>query len=398
MKPNNNAILVAFMIILVAGTGIVVANQLRELPQRQPSLADPVNVTQVSTIMPASPGASSAGTPFPVNLTEDVAVAQAREAYSSWYTIAAVNLTDRYPGKILYEFSLIPKDRFYHNNLTVYINAATGDPYNPLEELAGITIDQAKARARDEFPQWHVDRVKMMYHDGSNYNRAWSFDLYHNDERLVQGGLNPDTGELAWYAIGIRRNGRPETPSVSMESAEKTAMFEIRKRNGDLPVTLSQSRYDPLGMPGEKIAGVYVFVYNRVIRDVPCDSDGIVISVDSVAGTVDEYRKSWSLPENAVAVSSQPVITKAAAIKTVETEAAKIYPASAAGLKIVSADLRWKDFHNPDKIVPAPGSIPLAWKVRFDDESIRAQQWPNPATGWVDAQSGTLIDMYYRHQ
>jgi hypothetical protein len=150
-------------------------------------------------------------------------------------------------------------------------------------------------------------------------------------------------------------------------------------------------------MPGEKIAGKYVFVYKRVIRDVPCDSDGLTLVVDSVAGNVVEYRKSWSLPENAVASSAKPEITKDAAIKTVQQEAMRIYPTSAASLRIVSAELRWKNYHNPDKVVPAPGSIPLVWKVQFDDETLRAQQWPSPATGWVDAQTGTLQDMYYRH-
>jgi hypothetical protein len=150
-------------------------------------------------------------------------------------------------------------------------------------------------------------------------------------------------------------------------------------------------------MPGAKIAGVYVFVYKRIISDVPCDSDGLTLVVDSVAGTVVEYRKSWNLPENAVASLSEPAISKDAAIKTVQQEAMKIYPASAASLRILSAELRWKDHHNPDKIVPGSGSIPLAWKVQFDDEVIRAQQWPNPGTGWVDAQNGTLLEMYYRH-
>jgi hypothetical protein len=191
--------------------------------------------------------------------------------------------------------------------------------------------------------------------------------------------------------------GRPENPSITIDAAQQVADREIDERNGVIPVVLSDSRLDPLGMPGEKVAGRYVFVYHRVIQNVPCDSDGFTIVVDSVAGKVIEYRKSWSLPENAVAASSKPAITKDAAIKTVAQEAAAIYPASTSSREIVSAELRWKDFHNPDKIVPMPGSIPLAWKVQFDDETIRAQQWPNPATGWVDAQNGTLLDMYYRH-
>jgi hypothetical protein len=183
-----------------------------------------------------------------------------------------------------------------------------------------------------------------------------------------------------------------------MDAAQQTADREIRERNGDIPVVQVDARLDPLGMPGEKIAGKYVFVYRRVIRGVPCDSDGIVVTVDSVAGNVVNYHKSWSLPEDAVALSAEPAISRDAAITTVQQEAEKIYPTSAAGLKIVSAELRWKDFHNPDKITPAPGSIPLAWKVQFDDETIRAQQYPNPETGWVDARNGTLLYLHYYHR
>ncbi|MDD1689751.1 MAG: hypothetical protein LUQ66_03735 [Methanoregula sp.] len=400
MELKKNPILIACVIIcIVVGTGIVFVLQSHntaaehQLPANQ-TIGTPVPPV-ASTPQTIHPPDSS----LSAKITRDEATARMQEEYpSSMYTIDHSNLTDRYSGKTLYEFAIVPAESSrYEKNTTVFIDAETGDLYSPLQETAGITIEQAKLRARQAFPAWTIDRVRIKYIDGTQYVRSWEFYLYKDDKELVHGSLDADTGELSTYAIGVTRMGRPENPSITIDAAQQVADREIEERNGVIPVVLSDSRLDPLGMPGEKIAGRYVFVYNRVIRNVPCDSDGFTIVVDSVAGNVIEYRKSWSLPENAVAASSNPAITKDAAIKTVEQEAATIYPASTASLKIVSAELRWKDFHNPDKVVPAPGSIPLAWKVQFDDEFIRAQQWPNPATGWVDAQNGTLMDMYYRH-
>lgn len=397
---KKNPIVIACIITcIVIGTGIVItllqsqdAAAEHQLPANQ-NVGTPVPpiVSTPQTIHPSD-------IPLPVTITRDEATARVQEEYSMGYSIDHINLTDRYSGKTLYEFAMVPAESsLYEKNRTVFIDAGTGDLYSPLQEKAGITIEQAKLRARQAFPTWTVDRVRIKYIDGTRYDRSWEFYLYKDDKELVHGSLDADTGELSTYAIGVTRMGRPENPSITIDAAQQVADREIKERNGVIPILLSDSRLDPLGMPGEKIAGRYVFVYNRVIQNVPCDSDGFTIVVDSVAGNVIEYRKSWSLPENAVAASSKPATTKDAAIKTVEQEAATIYPASTASLKIVSAELRWKDFHNPDKIVPAPGTIPLAWKVQFDDETIRAQQWPNPATGWVDAQSGILMDMYYRH-
>jgi hypothetical protein len=408
MEQRKNVVLVLAVIIVMIGISIILAEQFsvadssRETPGTDGASIPALPVTAISV----STMAVATGT---MTKTPDVTISrqQAQALLDEWemdegvihgYFVAGVSLTDRYPGKILYEFSLVPDNTsIRETNATLFIDAETGDPYNPLQDKAGITIEQAKAKARGAFPELSADRVRIRFNDGSQYMRSWAFELMKGEEKLVEGGLDADTGELSSYFIGITRLDRPETPSVTMDAAQQTADREIRERNGDISIVLVDARLDPLGMPGEKIAGQYVFVYNRIIRGVPCDSDGFTITVDSVAGNVVNYHKSWSLPEDAVALPAEPAITKDAAIKTVEQEAVKIYPASTASLKILSADLRWKDFHNPDKVTPAPGSIPLAWKVQFEDETIRGWQWPVPANGWVDAKTGTLLDLYYRH-
>jgi hypothetical protein len=219
------------------------------------------------------------------------------EDYPMYYSIAAINLTDRFPGKLLYEFILVPtSDSPFHSNQTAYVNAASGDLYSPMQDKAGITIDEAKVRARLSFPQWTIDRVQMKYNDGIRYTRSWEFHLYSGDEELVHGALSPDDGVLDWYALnGPTRFGRPATPVVSMDTAEKTARAEVQNRTGNSLIGLIQSRYDDLGMPGANIAGQYVFLYSN---DRPgrktCENDGFTVVVDSVSGKVQEYWRTWT--------------------------------------------------------------------------------------------------------
>jgi hypothetical protein len=77
-------------------------------------------------------------------------------------------------------------------------------------------------------------------------------------------------------------------------------------------------------------------------------------------------------------------------------KAQETYPALASGLRILSAEIRWKDQH-PAGITPRPGSIPLGWKIEFDDDIIRANSSAEPAVAWVDVQTGSILDFEYRH-
>ena len=399
MKQRKNAVLIFAVVIVMIGVSIVLAEQFAGTGASTPPPHEPVVGTR-ATAVAATPAVAITATAMPeAVISKEEATALLDEGETHGYSIAGITLTDRYPGKLLYEFSLVPDSTHSRKtNATLFIDAETGDPYAPLQDKAGITIEQAKEKARGAFPNIPADRVRIRFNDGSQYMRGWSFDLMNAGDRLVQGGLDADTGELKSYFIGIKRLGRPATPSVPMDAAQRTAEREVRERNGELPLTLVDARLDPLGMPGEDIAGKYVFVYKRVIHGIPCASDGIVVTVDSVAGNVVEYGKSWILPEDAVALPAEPVISKDTATATVKKEAEKIYPASADGLRIISAELRWRDFHNPDKVTPGPGSVPLAWEVQFDDETIRAQQYPSLGNGWIDARNGTLLDLYYRHE
>lgn len=399
MQQKTHPVLICLIILGIIATAIIMVTLAKGTETSGPAYPGPdpeIPETTAQSMMRAIPTQPSLAEPA---VSEKEAIVRLQEEYpESLYTLSKITLTDRYPGKLLYECAMVPsKGSMYEKNATFYIDSATGDLYNPLQENAGITVEQAKEYAKAAFPRWQPDRVRIKFNDGSTNTRNWEFYLYKNEEELVHGSLDADRGELTGYSIGVKHAGRPQAPSITRGMAESIANTEIRERNNNPDSILGESRYDPLGMPEEKVAGKYVFVYHRLIHDVACDNDGFTISVDSVSGDVIEYAKRWNLPEESAASSSVPTVSKDTAMKTVMNSAIALYPESAGDIQIISAELRWMDQFNPDKFTPAPGTIPLAWKVRFDDGIIRNQQWPNPGTGWVDAQNGSVLDMYYRH-
>ena len=151
-----------------------------------------------------------------------------------------------------------------------------------------------------------------------------------------------------------------------------------------------------MGSPSDPMAGQYVFIYSRIVNDIPCEEDRFIVSVDSVTGDITSYERHWSAPDNAFSVASDPLILKREATFAVLQQAKEKYPEWVNGLRIVSAEIRWKDQH-PVGITPRPGSIPLAWKVTFEDDFIRGNSSAIPAVAWVDAQTGSILDFEYRH-
>jgi hypothetical protein len=120
------------------------------------------------------------------------------------------------------------------------------------------------------------------------------------------------------------------------------------------------------------------------------------VSVDAISGAITEYVQRWQTPETAFMIAEDAMVTRSDAVYTVQAKANSLYPSSSSGFHLLSADIRWKDLHDP-ATTPRLSSIPLAWKIVFDDDIIRAKANPAPAVGWVDAQSGELLEITYRH-
>lgn len=312
------------------------------------------------------------------------------------YTLISVNLTDRYSGLMLYEFKVQPADRSSTGTpFTIFNDAVTGEPYTPGQENARINAKQAQDLVRKAFPTIHPDQVKVRY-NGSISGGTWNFTLVNGVTRILTGTMDAETGLISLFTQTISKVGRPAGPVIDMPAAQEIAARYITAHNDPVAVNMSEGQYFPLGIPSDPVAGQYVFIYNRIVNDIPCEEDGFIVGVDSVTGEITAYKRHWSVPDNAFSVASDPIVLKHEATFFVLQRAKEMYPESVSGLRIVSTEIRWKDQH-PSVVTPRPGSIPLAWKVTFDDDIIRANNSAKPAIAWLDAQTGNILDFEYQH-
>ncbi len=241
-------------------------------------------------------------------LSLDDAIVSLREDYPEIaYTLLSVNLTDLYANSSIYEFRIKQVESSTADpGFPVFIDAMSGDPYIPGQEYAGISAGRAKDLVREVFSIPGTDKIRISYDNSPDSVRAWIFTVYQDNATFISGSLDPDTGQLASFSRSISRLGRPAEPSLDITTAQKTADHYIIERNGaPLPVNMSAGRYEPLGFPGEAGAGNYVFVYNRIVQNFPCDYDGFTISVDSVTGEITEYNRRWYCSGQCIFCSSR---------------------------------------------------------------------------------------------
>ncbi len=399
-------------VIVLFIVGYLLISGMLLAPLSSPPPANPVTPIPAMGVQTPAPGANvtAAVTPgYSIGsgisalhskevLPLDTAVSFIREEYpADTWTLVSVNLTDRYSGRTLYEFVILPGDRSSAETpFTVFEDAVTGDPFTRGQESARITQKQAQDLARKAFPEIQPELVRVRYSTSPDTVRAWNFMFVKGTSPLLTGSMDADTGLIPSFAYTIQKMGRPANPVLDMPAAQKIAKRYISDQNGPVAVNMSTGRYSPLGSPSDPVAGQYLFIFSRVVNDIPCDKDGFLVGVDAVKGEITAYERHWDSPDNAFSVTSEPLVLKREATFSALLRAKETYPESVSGLRIVSADIRWKDQHAYG-VTPRLGSIPLAWKVTFDDDSIRANRSAQPAVAWVDAQTGSIIDFEYRH-
>jgi hypothetical protein len=332
-------------------------------------------------------------------LSLDNATASLRQDYPAPdYSLISVNVTDLFANRTLYEFTIkqvnISQDSA---GFSVFIDSRTGDLFTPGQENTKITADKAKNIVIEAFPLLHPDNVRVRYNNSPESVRAWVFTMYHDNTTILTGAVDPETGQIFSFTRSIPWEGRQADPLLDSIAAQKIAdRYIFDKNRAPLSLNMSETRYYPLQFPQKTVAGHYVFIYNRIVQEIPCDKDGFTISIDSLTGEVMGYDRHWNTPDSAFSVALDPIVTRSGANFAVLEKAQETYPTSADGLTIISAEIRWKDHHSQGSI-PRPGSIPLAWKVLFTDEIIRAKPLPLPAVGWIDSQTGKILDFYYQH-
>ncbi|MDD1693888.1 MAG: hypothetical protein LUQ71_04110 [Methanoregula sp.] len=345
------------------------------------------------TIVPGVPITAVAG-----SLSLNDAVTALRDYYPAEdYTILIVNYSAG-STRNLFGFTITPVSiTAGTRESVVFIDAATGTPYAAGQETAAVTADKAKGIATGAFPDISANNVRFWYYDSCEKGRVWMFILASGNMTLVSGSVDATSGELVAFTRNIPQSGRQAEPVITRDKAQSIASHYINDKNGGtLPLNQTAARYEVWGTPSVPAAGQYVFAWERQYLDYPVDTDGIIVVVDSVTGDVIGYEKTWTTTDFAFSQTLEQAVAQREAIFAVMQEAKKRFPDSVESIRVLSAEMRWNNLHDPGSS-QRPGSIPLEWKVVFDDDTIRSNSSLPPGVGWVDIQTGNVTGIEYRH-
>ena len=382
---------------LIPGSGVPAPEISPASPSGEPVTSLTTNITAVNTGIITGEGQPAQ--PNDELQSLDNATAYLRLDYPApVYTLISANATNLFADRSLYEFKIrLVNSSQDSTGFSVFVDPENGEFYTPGQENAKITADRAKNIVIENFPLLHSDRVRVRYSNDVNSVRAWIFTMFRDNTTILTGAMDPETGQIFSFTRSIPWEGRQADPLLEINAAQKIAdRYILDKNGGPLSLNMTESQYIPLQVPQKTVAGRYVFIYNRIVQEIPCDNDGFTISVDALTGDVIGYDRRWNIPDSAFSMALDPLVTRSGATFAVLKKAQETYPASMDGLSIISAEIRWKD-HTPQGSIPRPGSIPLAWKVLFTDEIIRAKPLSSPAVGWIDIQTGNILDFYYQH-
>ena len=327
----------------------------------------------------------------------DDAVASLRVFYpSDTSAITSVNFSSG-SNRTLFGFTLAPTTLRGKEEVVVFIDAKTGELYAPGQENAPIPAAKAKILALSAFPEIHPAQARVWYVSDPVRGGEWQFIFLTGNTETARGVIDATTGEAATLILMVPRTGRPATPAVDADRAKAVADQYISDHNGGpLPLNMTKERYEAWGTATSPAAGQYVLTYERIYQDFPVDTDRIVVAVDSVTGDVLTYDKIWTTPGFAFSATDELAVGQRDATFAVMQAATAKFPLPVEMVRIVSTELRWNNRHTPG-VTQQPGSVPLAWKVLFDDATIRADPTLPQGTGWVNIQTGNVTELEYRH-
>lgn len=257
------------------------------------------------------------------------------------------------------------------------------------QPVSGIDAKEAENIALALFPNVTVDRTNVQitdYGDGPFYE----CEIRTQDEKKIQVWIDQATGDLLGFFAGSQMMGRPAEPVLSMDEARKIARAYVDEKSGGANLTLTSESYHTFsGGSGGTVADGYSFRYNRLIRGVPCISDGFSISVDAVTGDVRRYSKQWKTDEDLCTADTVPSVSEESAKDAARTYLKETW-GDLPGLAVHTADLRWYDGKTG-----STDAVPLVWVVRFDDDHYRSLEFPDNATAYVDAHTGEIAYCSY---
>lgn len=253
-----------------------------------------------------------------------------------------------------------------------------------------------------EIPGIRIERMIAEPYDVQNYGDVWQFrvraegDPNPRAEGNIQVWIDALDGEMVYFQDG-RDYYRSVDPAITIDEAEEIAEVYLRDRNETSDVVKTVAVLSTLDTPLGKRNGPYHFAYRRSIDGVLCLYDGIILDVDSIDGRVVSYHKSWRVSDNDTIADPDPSITEDAAQERVLVYLNDTYGTDPGDITVGSAELLWYDLAAQHRRSQDPVTLPLAWRVEFDDEWYRSQDPPRTATVWIDAHSGEILFAAYNY-
>ncbi len=259
---------------------------------------------------------------------------------------------------------------------------------NPSTEKVKIDFETARSIAERSIPA--VKSARML-HGGLIYDKllgvkVWELEFKAGDGKHVSVCVDANIGEVVymWDESKMSADGA----GISAEEAKKIADSYLREVLGDASdLTLSGVFYNPSEEEG--YAPKYDVHYSRMIKGVPCLSDGVTISVNTRSGDVVAYYKVWAIPEKDC-TDPNPVVSKEDAIRFLTDYMKREYSTE---VNVLSAKLVWMDVNYPHPM-NGKSDVRLAWWIEFEDPVVKSSNMP-PAAAWVDAHSGEVLKVVY---
>ncbi len=259
---------------------------------------------------------------------------------------------------------------------------------DPSKEKVKIDFEVAKSIAEK-----HVPAVKWarMLHSGLVYDKlfgkkVWELNFKTRDEKHISVCVDANTGEVVYMwdeskmSVGKR--------CISDAEAKKIAdTFLMSKKNNLSSLVFSSITYNP--SEEKEYAAKYDVHYPRLIKGIPCLSDGITISINTQTGEVVSYYKVWAIPEKDC-ISPTPSLSKENAENLLRNYMEKKHSTK---INILSTKLVWIDVNYPHPM-DKESDVRLAWWIKFDDSHVKSNNLP-PAAAWIDSHSGEVLKVVY---
>ncbi|MCE5337351.1 MAG: hypothetical protein LLF90_01525 [Methanomicrobiaceae archaeon] len=282
---------------------------------------------------------------------------------------------------------------------------ATASPgVTPAQPPSDSLIGEEKARSlaaaalEREIPGIRIERMAAEPYDVQTYGDVWRFRVKVVDDPDPEGDIMVSVdavdGEMTYFMDG-RDYYRSADPAITIDAAEEIANVYLRERNESSDVVKTVAVLSTLDTPLGSRNGPYHFVYQRSIDGILCQSDRIILDIDSINGRVASYYKAWKVSDNDTTADPNPSIPEDAAQERVLTYLHETYGTDPGEVAIRSVELRWYDLTAQQRPSKEPVTLSLAWRITFDDERYRSQDPPRTAEAWLDAHSGEVLAAYY---